>query len=117
MTPETIAVEDVDGTTAVVVVRGLTHGLDAPRLAELLEGLIADGRVRLVVDLTDSRLLNSKLLDTLVTVSGRLDPRQGEGLAVVTDTHYVRQMLEIGATGGFLLLADSRDEAIDALVA
>lgn len=115
MIHESFAVEDVDDTTAVVVVTGLTHGPDASRLAELLEGLIAQGHVRLVVDLTDSELLNSKLLDALVTVSGLLDPRQGEGLAVVSDTNYVRQMLEIGATGGFLLLADSRDEALEAL--
>lgn len=115
MTEDALDVVSDDGTIAVVAVRGLTHGGDAPRLAALLGGLVKGGRGRLVVDLTTSHLLNSKLLDTLVTVSAGLDPRQGQGLAVVTGTNYVRQMLEIGAEGGVLLLADTRDEALEAL--
>lgn len=114
MSDDVLEVQEVGDDTAVVVVSGTTHGTDASRLSSLLEELLERGRCRLVVDLTGSRLLNSKLLDSLVTVAGRLDPRAGHGLVVVSGTHYVRQMLEIGATGGVLLLAETRDEALAA---
>ncbi len=68
-----------------------------------------------MVDLRSSALLNSKLLDTLVRAAGDLDPRRGEGLAVITETGYVQTMLEIAAPGGLVLLASSRDEALEAL--
>jgi hypothetical protein len=109
------AVEPLDGVLAVVAVRGLTHGPDAERLFDLLTDLVEQGRTRLVVDLRSSRLLNSKLLDALARVSARLDPRRGEGLAVVTETDYVLTMLEIAASGGVLMLASSRGEALEAL--
>jgi anti-anti-sigma regulatory factor len=99
----------------VVAVQGLTHGTDAGPLAELLEELLAEGQRKIVVDLRAPQLLNSKLLDALVRVSDKLDPRRGEGIAVVTETGYVATMLEIAASGGLLILAASLDEALDAL--
>ena len=102
---------------AVVTVDGVTQGPDADQLAAALRTLVDDGCTQLVVDLSDCPLLNSKVLDALVRVSGELDPSCGGGLAVVTDTSYVRHMLEISATGGVLLLAGSREEALGAFAA
>ena len=109
------AVEHVDGATSVITVDGLTHGPDADELGRLLGAQLDLGRGRLVVDLRAAQLLNSKLLDALVRVSARLDPRRGEALAVVTDTGYVSHMLQIGATGGMLMLEPTREDALEAL--
>ena len=109
------SVEHVGDDVAVVAVERATLGPDASVLTETLEQLIAEGNPRIVVDLSGGALVNSKLLDALVRVSGRIDPRAGEGIAVVTGTSYVRQLLEIGASGGLLLLASTRDEALEAL--
>jgi anti-anti-sigma regulatory factor len=113
--PSPFTVEHVGESVAVVSLERTTLGPDASLLTETLDALIADGHPRIVVDLSGAHLVNSKLLDALVRVSARTDPRAGEGIAVVTGTAYVRQLLEIGASGGLLLLARSRQEALEAL--
>ena len=112
--PTPFVVERVDDV-AVVALASATHGPDAEVLSETLGDLIAGGGARVVVDLSGTHLVNSKLLDTLVQVSGRLDPRRGEAIVVVTGADYMRHMLEISAEGGLLLLAESRDEAMETL--
>ena len=109
------SIEHVGDSVAIVAVERTTLGPDATRLTEVLDQLIAEGNPRIVVDLSIAPLVNSKLLDALVRLSARIDPRAGEGIAVVTGTSYVRHLLEIGVSGGVLLLADSRDEALEAL--
>jgi anti-anti-sigma regulatory factor len=108
-------VERVDRQTAVVTVgagAGMTSG---QQVFELLTELKAAGVHRLVVDLRTPQMLNSKVLDALVRAAADLDPRDGAGLAVITDQQYVRTILEITANGGLLFLAESREEALDAL--
>jgi hypothetical protein len=104
-------VEQIDGASVVVCVEGPTEGPDAERLVELVREHA--GARRLIVDLEHCPLLNSKLLDGLVRVAAEVDC----GLAVVTGTGYVRHMLEIGASGGVLLVATTREEALEALPA
>ena len=113
--PSPFSVEHLPDRVAVVSLERTTLGPDATLLTEMLDALISDGHPRIVVDLTGTHLVNSKLLDALVRVSARTDPRKGEGIAVVTHRDYVRKLLEIGASGGLLLLADTRDEALEAL--
>ena len=57
---------------------------------------------------------HAKLLDALVRASAGQDPRKG-GIAVVAEADYIRQMLEISETGGVVLLAENREEALEAL--
>lgn len=110
-----VDVHRIDALTACVSINAdARHGGSAGELEDVLDGLIADGARRIVVDISDAGFLNSKLLDTLVRVSGRIDPREG-GVAVVTEQGYVRHMLEITETGGVLLLEHSRDAALAAL--
>jgi anti-anti-sigma regulatory factor len=113
--PPPFRVEHLEDQIALVALERTTLGPDAPLLAETLEALIADGHPRVVVDLSGAPLVNSKLLDALVRVSAKTDPRAGELIAVVTGTNYVRQLLEIGAGGGVLLVAATREEAVEAL--
>lgn len=108
-------VEGVDGRTALVVVHGNTDIWSGFALDDELVRLKRSARDRIVVDLSDAGLLNSKLLDALVRCSADLDPRVGAGLAVVTTVGYVRQILEVTESGGLLFLADTRDEALDVL--
>jgi len=108
-------VERLDGRTAVVTLRrGAGHELGI-EVARLLATLEADGVSRFVVDLRTPQLLNSKVLDALVRAAAHLDPRTGAGLAVITEQQYVRTILEVTETGGLLFLADSREEALEAL--
>jgi anti-anti-sigma regulatory factor len=109
------AVEAVDARTSVVVVNGDTNIWSGFALDDELIRLKKGGCDRIVVDLSSAGLLNSKLLDALVRCSADLDPSRGGGLAVVTTVDYVRQILEVTETGGILFLADTRDDALDAL--
>jgi stage II sporulation protein AA (anti-sigma F factor antagonist) len=109
-----VAVEQLDALTACVTISGgVAMGAPA-ELEELLSGLLADGTRRLVVDLSAVGFMNSKLLDTLVRISARIDPREG-GVAVLTSHTYVRHMLEVTEEGGVLLLEESKDAALEAL--
>jgi hypothetical protein len=103
----------VDGITAVTV-HSDPLGTNADELAAVVTELV-DGRdMNVVVEFTGPGLLNSKLLDALVRASARQAPGTG-GIAVVLAAEYARHMLTISEAGGVLLLAASRQEALDAL--
>ena len=108
-------IEEIGDDTAVITVRGETDLWSGSEIDDLLIGLKNAGRRRIVVDASAAAWVNSKVLDALVRCSADLDPRDGAGLAVVTSQSYVKQILEITATGGVLFLADSRDEALESL--
>ncbi len=109
-----VAVERIDGRTACVAVTGKVEMGEPARLEGLLRELVAAGCTRIVVDLSDAPFLNSKLLDTLVRVSGTIGAGAG-GVAVLTSQSYVRYMLEVTESGGVLLLEDSKEAALAAL--
>ena len=108
-------VERVDDRTAIVTLDA-EAGTDAGAQVDAELAGLRDQQVdRLVVDLRGPQMLNSKVLDALVRAAADLDPRDGAGLAVITEQQYVRTILQITATGGMLYLAESRDEALAAL--
>jgi anti-anti-sigma regulatory factor len=108
-------VERIDDRTAIVTLR-TEAGTDAgTHITEVLNDLREQGVNRLVIDLRSPQMLNSKVLDALVRAAKDHHPRDGAGLAVITEQQYVRTILEITATGGMLYLAESRAEALDAL--
>ena len=108
-------VERLDDRTAIVTLDP-DAGTDAGAQVDAqLAGLRAQRVDRLVIDLRGPQMLNSKVLDALVRGATDLDPRDGAGLAVITEQQYVRTILQITATGGMLYLAESRDEALAAL--
>ncbi|QEC49845.1 hypothetical protein FSW04_21260 [Baekduia soli] len=108
-------VERVDALTALVTLRPGAGTRAGQEVGELLASLKAEGTRRLVVDLRPPDMLNSKVLDALVRAAEDLDPRQGAGLAVITNQQYVRTILEITVTGGLLFVAESREDALAAL--
>jgi anti-anti-sigma factor len=109
-----VRVERLDERTACVKIEGKVRMGEPAELEAMLRGLMADGIRRFVVDLSEAPFLNSKLLDTLVRIAAQIDPREG-GVAVLTSQTYVRNMLEVNATGGVLLLEESKDAALAAL--
>ena len=109
-----VDVQRIDGRTACVTITGNVAMGQPAQLEELLRSLVVAGTRRIVVDLSQVPFLNSKLLDTLVRVSGSIDPSEG-GIAVLTGQPYVKSMLEVSAAGGVLLLEDSKDAALAAL--
>jgi anti-anti-sigma factor len=109
-----VDVEQLDERTACVTITGNVKMGQPAKLEELLASLLAGGTTRIVVDLSEVSFLNSKLLDTLVRISARIDPREG-GVAVLTSQTYVRHMLEVTEAGGVLLLEEDREVALEAL--
>ncbi len=109
-----VAVERLDATTASVTITGKVAMGDPAKLEEILRSLVVAGSTRLIVDLSDVPFLNSKLLDTLVRISGEIGVADG-GVAVLTAHGYVRQMLEVTESGGVLLLEETKEAALAAL--
>jgi len=108
-----IVVERIDADTAAVRVAPDALGWIADELYDEVVGLLEGGTCRIVVEFVDDGVLNSKLLDALVRASSVAGQRGG--IAVVAGQGYVRQVLEISETGGVVLLADSREEALEAV--
>ena len=108
-----LEIERVSPRATVVTVRGDPLGALADDLAATVTRLLGE-TPWVVVDLSELPVLNSKLLDALVRASAAADPRRG-GIAMVAGASYVQQMLEISETGGVVLLADSRAEALETI--
>jgi anti-anti-sigma regulatory factor len=108
-------VERIDDRTAVITLHPEAGTAAGEHVRALLQDMFTQGVNRLVVDLRGPQMLNSKVLDALVQGARDLDPRDGAGLAVITEQQYVRTILQITATGGMLYLAESRAEALEAL--
>jgi hypothetical protein len=108
-----IDVERLDERTVVVAVGEDPLGDSAAELFECVCGLLDDGVARIVVEIAGA-ILNSKLVDSLVRASGHRSAAGG-GIAIIAPPGYVQQMVEVSETGGPLLLADTRDDALAAL--
>jgi anti-anti-sigma regulatory factor len=108
-------VERIDDRTAVITLHPEAGTAAGEHVGALLAELREQHVDRLVVDLRGPQMLNSKVLDALVRAARDLHPRDGAGLAVITEQQYVRTILQITATGGMLYLAESRAEALEAL--
>ena len=107
-------VEEIGDDTAVVVLE-MTHVWSGEEMDRAFAELKTAGRRRIVVDASAASLLNSKVLDALVRCAADLDPREGAGLALITRHDYVKQILQVNTAGGIVFLADTRDEALEAL--
>ena len=109
-----IVVEQIDERSVSVTVGSDPLGDGADELAECVGRLLEKGNTRVVVEF-DGSLLNSKLLDALVRAAARQPTGEPGGVAVIAPPSYVHQMHLVSATGGPVLLADTRDDALEAL--
>ena len=94
----------------VLSVSGEVDLATAPRLREALTNLVAEGELRLVVDLTSTEFLDSTGLGALVTGLKRIRAKGGE-MRVVCTSPRVCKVFEITSLDRVLPLFESVEEA------
>ena len=115
MSPEfAITEHPIDGERHVLAVRGEIDLFTAPELKQVLAESIEGGRVRIIVDLTDTTFLDSTALGVLIGAVKRLRSRDG-ALAIVNVDDNIAKTFEITGLDQIFTIVPTRDEAVDAV--
>ena len=115
MSPEfAISEHPIDGERHVLAVRGEIDLFTAPELKQVLAESIEAGRVRIVVDLTDTTFLDSTALGVLIGAVKRLRSRDG-ALAIVNVDENIAKTFEITGLDQIFTIVPTREEAVDAV--
>jgi anti-sigma B factor antagonist len=107
----TIIDRDVDETTSVVTVTGELDLTTAPRLKWMLHDLLAAGRSKQVVDLTDTTFMDSTALGVLVGVNKSLG--EGARLAIVCSRPNVLKIFELSGMDGVFTIVPTLEQALE----
>lgn len=107
--------EPVDDSTQVVAVRGEVDLFTAPELKNALSEAIDSGRVRIVVDLTETTFMDSTALGVLIGTVKRLRSRDGGRMTIVNVDSSIAQTFEITGLDQIFTIRATRDEALAAL--
>jgi anti-sigma B factor antagonist len=108
--------EPVNERTHVVAPSGEIDALTAPQLGRRLLGLVDDGKMDLVVDLSHVTFMDSTGIGVLLNALRRLASRQGR-LVLVCPTERVMRPFEITGLVGRLQIFRSREAALGGLAA
>ncbi len=103
-----------DGT--VIAVRGEVDLFTAPDLKAAIGAAVSEGRVRVVVDLSETSFLDSSGLGVLVGALQRLRDRDG-ALSVVNVDPSIARTFTITGLDQILAVRETREDAIAALEA
>jgi len=115
MSPEfAITEHPIDGERHVLAVRGEIDLFTAPELKQVLAESIESGRIRIIVDLTDTTFLDSTALGVLIGAVKRLRSRDG-ALAIVNVDDNIAKTFEITGLDQIFTIVPTRDEAVDAV--
>jgi anti-sigma B factor antagonist len=115
MSPEfAITEHPIDGERHVLAVRGEIDLFTAPELKQVLAESIEGGRIRIIVDLTDTTFLDSTALGVLIGAVKRLRSRDG-ALAIVNVDDNIAKTFEITGLDQIFTIVPTRDEAVDAV--
>ena len=115
MPPEFAVTEHpIDAARHVLDVRGEIDLFTAPELKQVLADSIESGRVRIVIDLTDTTFLDSTALGVLIGAVKRLRSRDG-ALAIVNVDENISKTFEITGLDQIFTIVATREEAIDAV--
>jgi anti-sigma B factor antagonist len=115
MSPEfAITEQPIDAERHVLAVRGEIDLFTAPELKQVLAESIEGGRIRIIVDLTDTTFLDSTALGVLIGAVKRLRSRDG-ALAIVNIDENIAKTFEITGLDQIFTIVSTRDEAIDAV--
>jgi anti-sigma B factor antagonist len=116
--PPEFAVTDhpIDAERHVLAVRGEIHLYTAPELNQVLAESIEAGRVRIIVDLTETTFLDSTALGVLIGAVKRLRSRDG-ALAIVNVDENIAKTFEITGLDQIFTILPSREAAVDAVAA
>ncbi len=115
MSPDFAVTEQpIDAERHVLAVRGEIDLFTAPELKQVLAESIEAGRVRIIVDLTDTTFLDSTALGVLIGAVKRLRSRDG-ALAIVNVDENISKTFEITGLDQIFTIVPTREEAIDAV--
>ncbi|MEA2157600.1 MAG: anti-sigma factor antagonist [Solirubrobacteraceae bacterium] len=117
MPPEFAVTEHpIDGERHVLAVRGEIDLFTAPELKQVLAESIEAGRVRIIVDLTETTFLDSTALGVLIGAVKRLRSRDG-ALAIVNVDENISKTFEITGLDQIFTILPSRAAAVEAVAA
>lgn len=109
-----LTTEEIDRSTAVIVLSGEIDLYTAPELKAELVRLIDDGATAVVIDLTNATFIDSTTLGVLIGGIKRLRPAGGSLELVVTDRN-IRKIFEITGLDRVFPLHPNRDAALQAV--
>jgi anti-sigma B factor antagonist len=109
-----IAEHPIDGERHVVAVRGDLDLFTASQLKEVFAQAIEAGRIRIIVDLTETTFLDSSALSVLMGALKRLRSRHG-ALAIVNLNENLTKIFKITALDQTFTILPTRDAAIEAV--
>ncbi|MBW3652726.1 MAG: STAS domain-containing protein [Actinobacteria bacterium] len=115
MSPEfAITEHPIDEERHVLAVRGEIDLFTAPELKQVLAQSIEAGRVRIIVDLSDTTFLDSTALGVLIGAVKRLRSRDG-ALAIVNIDENISKTFEITGLDQIFTIVPTREEALHAV--
>ncbi|MDX6720315.1 MAG: anti-sigma factor antagonist [Solirubrobacteraceae bacterium] len=109
-----ITEQPIDPERHVLAVRGEIDLFTAPELKQVLADAIEAGRIRIIVDLTETTFLDSTALGVLIGAVKRLRSRHG-ALAIVNVDENIAKTFEITGLDQIFTILATRDEAVDAV--
>ena len=115
MPPEfALTEESLDVDRHVIAVRGEIDLFTAPELKQKLTDAIEAGTTRIVVDLTETTVLDSTALGVLIGAVKRLRSREG-ALVIVNVDQNIAKTFEITGLDQIFTILSTREDAIAAL--
>jgi len=103
--------ECIDAGRVVMELGGELDMFISPTLSARFHELAEDGSQDVVVDLTEARFIETRVLETFVQAQQELEAH-GHALAVVAETPYARRTFELTGLEEKLRVSSSRDEAV-----
>ena len=103
--------ESIDERTHLIAVVGEVHVSTAPEFSERLNEAIADGKTRVVIDMTGVEFIDSTGLSVLLNALRRVTRQQGI-LALAVSNPTVLRLFEITRLDSTFDIAPSREEAL-----
>jgi anti-sigma B factor antagonist len=100
----------------VIAVAGEVDIFTAPELKRAIAAAIDDGARRLVVDLSETRFLDSTALGVLIGAVKRLRPLDGR-LVIVNTEPSTAKTFEITGLDQIFTIVGARDEALESVAA
>jgi anti-sigma B factor antagonist len=104
----------IDDQRHVLAVRGEIDLFTAPELKQVLAESIEAGRIRIIVDLTETTFLDSTALGVLIGAVKRLRSREG-ALAIVNTDENISKTFEITGLDQIFTILPTREEAVEAV--
>lgn len=114
LSPTRIADYALDARTHVIEIEGQIDLHSAPSLQERTRSVLADGKTRVIVDLSEVSYIDSTGLGVLVTALRRLQ-RAGGGLSLIVTDYDIERLLQTTGLDGMFTLHRTHDEAVEDL--